>query len=266
MPDSIKILFIGDIVGKTGRKALVKFLPELKSRYEIDLTIANCENAAGGLGLTEKVGLELLEHVDVLTSGNHIWQKKEAIPFLEKNDRVIRPANFPPGNPGKGFTVFHDKKGNKIVILNLQGRIFMEPIDCPFQVADRELENLSKISPVIIVDFHAEATSEKQALGWYLDGRISALIGTHTHVPTADERILPNGTAYLTDVGMVGGFDSVIGIKKEIALKRLITAIPHKFEVDKGRKIFSSVYLEINALNGKTLDIKKIIEIEKESE
>ncbi len=266
MPDNVKILFIGDVVGRPGRQALVRFLPELKSRWKVDLTIANCENAAGGLGLTEKIGLELLNYVDILTSGNHIWQKKEALSFLEKNDRIIRPANFPPGNPGRGSAIFHEKKGNKIAILNLQGRIFMEPIDCPFRVADQELERLREITPVIIVDFHAEATSEKQALGWYLDGRISALIGTHTHVPTADERILPKGTAYLTDVGMVGGFDSVIGIKREIALRRLITAIPQKFELEKGRKIFSSVYLEIDALTGKALKIKKIIKIENDSE
>jgi hypothetical protein len=266
MQDNVRILFIGDIVGRPGRKILYKFLPELKSSYEVDITIANCENAAGGLGLTEKVGLELLGLIDILTSGNHIWQKKEAFSLLDKNDRIIRPANFPPGNPGRGSTIFVNRKGYKIAILNLQGRIFMEPIDCPFRIADQEIEKLKRITPIIIVDFHAEATSEKQALGWYLDGKVSAVIGTHTHVPTADERILPQGTAYLTDVGMVGGLDTVIGIKKELALRRLITAIPCKFEVGKGRKILSGVYIEIDSKSGEALNIKRITRIEEENE
>jgi len=266
MPDNVKILFLGDIVGRPGRKILSSSLPQLKASYKIDITIANCENAAGGLGLTEKVGLELLNLVDILTSGNHIWQKKEAFSFLERNERVIRPANFPPGNPGRGSTIFEDRNGNKIAVLNLQGRIFMEPIDCPFRTADQEIEKLKKVTPIIIVDFHAEATSEKQALGWYLDGRVSAVIGTHTHVPTADERILPQGTAYITDVGMVGGLDTVIGIKKELALKRLITAMPCKFEVGKGRKILSGVYIEVDSKTGKALYIKRITRLEEEGE
>ncbi|MCP2520648.1 TIGR00282 family metallophosphoesterase [Candidatus Aminicenantes bacterium AC-708-M15] len=265
MQDSVRILFLGDIVGRPGRKILENFLPQLKKAYNIDITIANCENAAGGLGLTEKVGLELLSFVDILTSGNHIWQKKEAIPFIDGNKRIIRPANFPPGNPGRGSAILENKKGYKIAILNLQGRIFMEPIDCPFRTADKEIEELKKVTPIIIVDFHAEATSEKQALGWYLDGRVSAVIGTHTHVPTADERILPKGTAYLTDVGMVGGLDTVIGIKKELAVSRLLTAFPCKFEVGKGRKILSGVYIEVDSKSGKALNIERITRIEEES-
>ncbi|MFQ6082493.1 MAG: TIGR00282 family metallophosphoesterase [Candidatus Aminicenantia bacterium] len=266
MPDKVRILFLGDIVGRSGRKALKRFLPEIEKQYSIDFIIANGENAAGGIGLTEKVGKELLEEIDILTSGNHIWDKKEALAFLDKNSRILRPANFPPGNPGKGGVITPDRKGRKIAVLNLQGRIFMEPIDCPFQVAVKEIEKLKRMTSIIIVDFHAEATSEKQALGWYLDGKVSALIGTHTHVLTADERILPGGTAYITDVGMIGGINSVIGIKKEQAIKRFLTAIPQRFEVGKGRKILSGTYLEIDSSSGKAISIKRIMKMEDEIE
>ena len=218
MPDKKGVLFIGDVIGRPGRRALVKHLPVLKEKLSPDVIIVNAENAAGGIGITDKVSQELLNHADVLTSGNHIWDKKEALPLLESEPRLLRPANYPPVNPGKG-TFILDKGKHKVGILNLQGRVFMEPIDCPFRVADREIESMRSTTPIIIVDFHAEATSEKQAMGWYLDGRVSAMIGTHTHVPTADEKILPRGTAYVTDVGMIGGYESVIGIKKEQAIK-----------------------------------------------
>jgi metallophosphoesterase (TIGR00282 family) len=262
MPDKISFLFLGDVIGRPGRRAMDRFLPGLVKRYRPTLIIANGENAAGGIGITEKVGKELLNRVDVLTSGNHIWDKREAISYMREEPRLLRPANYPPGNPGKGTYVFEDEKGRKIGILSLQGRVFMEAIDCPFRGADVEIERLREITPVVIVDFHAEATSEKQALGWYLDGKASAVIGTHTHVPTADERILPQGTAYITDVGMVGGYNSVIGIRRDQAMDRFLTARPQRFEPGKDGVIFTSIFVEIDHLTGKALSIQKKIIIE----
>lgn len=262
MPNNIRFLFLGDIIGRPGRKALDDYLPALVQKYSPRLVIANCENAAGGIGITEEIGQELFTRVDILTSGNHIWDKKEAIPYMEKEKRLLRPANYPPQNPGKGTYIVKDRDSQKIGILNLQGRVFMEPIDCPFRKADDELEALRAITPVIVVDFHAEATSEKQAMGWYLDGRVSAVIGTHTHVPTADERILPQGTAFITDVGMVGGYNSVIGIRKDQALKRFLTGRPHRFEPGKEGIFFSAVFVEVDPETGKALSIKKEIIIE----
>jgi metallophosphoesterase (TIGR00282 family) len=262
MPDKISFLFLGDVIGRPGRRAIDRFLPGLVKRYRPTLIIANGENAAGGIGITEKVGKELLNRVDVLTSGNHIWDKREAISYMREEPRLLRPANYPPGNPGKGTYVFEDEKGRKIGILSLQGRVFMEAIDCPFRGADVEIERLREITPVVIVDFHAEATSEKQALGWYLDGKASAVIGTHTHVPTADERILPQGTAYITDVGMVGGYNSVIGIRRDQAMDRFLTARPQRFEPGKDGVIFTSIFVEIDHLTGKALSIQKKIIIE----
>ena len=255
MPDKIRVLFLGDIIGRPGRKALQRYLPSLIKKYSPALLVANAENAAGGIGITEKVGQELLNQVHVLTSGNHIWDKREGISYVEKEERLLRPANYPPRNPGRGSYLFETDKGAKIGILNLQGRVFMEPIDCPFRIADEELKRLN--TSTVVVDFHAEATSEKQALGWYLDGRASAVIGTHTHVPTADDRILPQGTAYITDVGMVGGYNSVIGIRKDQALKRFLTARPHRFEPGKDGLVFSAVLVEIESQSGKALKIQR---------
>lgn len=266
MPGKIRVLFLGDVIGRPGRKALRKQLPPLIEKHSPSLIIANAENAAGGIGITEKVGQELLAHVHVLTSGNHIWDKREGIAYLKKEPRLLRPANYPPLNPGKGVYIFEDDRRRKIAILNLQGRVFMEPIDCPFRVADEEVDALKEITPVIVVDFHAEATSEKQAMGWHLDGRVSAVIGTHTHVPTADERILPKGTAYITDVGMIGGYNSVIGIRKDQALKRFLTARPQRFEPGKEGILFSAVSLEVDARNGRTLSLKREIIIEEEND
>lgn len=257
MPDRIGVLFLGDIIGRPGRKALKRYLPAFVEKYSPALIIANAENAAGGIGITESVGQELFAHVHVLTSGNHIWDKNEALAYIKKEPRLLRPANYPPENPGKGTYVFEGAKGEKVGILNLQGRVFMEPLDCPFRTADRELKELRQATPVIIVDFHAEATSEKQALGWYLDGKVSAVIGTHTHVPTADERILPGGTAYLTDVGMVGGYNSVIGIKKDQALKRFLTGRPQRFEPGKEGLVFSAVVVEVDRGSGRALRIQR---------
>jgi metallophosphoesterase (TIGR00282 family) len=266
MPDKIRVLFLGDVIGRPGRRALKKYFPSFREKHCPSLVIANGENAAGGIGITKAVCQELLVDVDILTSGNHIWDKKEAIGYLDEEPRLLRPANYPPQNPGKGTYIFEDKERRKIAILNLQGRVFMEPLDCPFRKADEELKDLRAHTPVVIVDFHAEATSEKQAMGWYLDGRVSAVIGTHTHVPTADEKILPQGTAFITDVGMVGGYHSVIGIRKDQALKRFLTARPQRFEPGKEGILFSAVLVDVDAESGKALSIRKEIIVEETSE
>jgi len=262
MPDNFKVLFIGDIVGRPGRRALGKFLPDLRKKYWPDVVIANGENAAGGIGLTEDIARELLLQVDVLTSGNHIWDKKEVFNYLEKEPRLIRPANYPEGNPGHGYYLFQNENGIKAAVLNLQGRVFMEPVDCPFRRAEKDLETILARTPVVIIDFHAEATSEKQALAWFLDGRISALIGTHTHIQTADDRILPKGTAYISDVGMAGGFDSVIGMKPEQAVSRFLTGRPQKFEPANEGLILGAVLIEIDSQTGKALSLKREMMIE----
>jgi len=262
MPDKLGFLFIGDIIGHPGRRALRKFLPRLRERYSPDFIVANGENSAGGVGITEEVGAELLGLVDVLTSGNHVWDKKEALPYLERQPRLLRPANYPPLNPGRGSYILESPRGWKAGVLNLQGRVFMEALDCPFRVADSEVAKLRAVTPIIVVDFHAEATSEKQALCWYLDGKVSALIGTHTHVPTADERILPRGTACITDVGMVGGYRSVIGIRPEQAVARFLTARPQRFEPEKEGLVLSAVFIEVNAATGRALSIRREMIVE----
>lgn len=265
MPGNIGILFLGDVIGRPGRRILKRHLPRLEAQYAPTLVVANGENAAGGIGITEKVGRELLSCVHVLTSGNHIWDKKEALDYMEREPRLLRPANYPPQNPGRGTFVFEPEKGPKIGVLNLQGRVFMEPIDCPFRVADSEIEALKAATPIVVVDFHAEATSEKQALAWYLDGRVTAVVGTHTHVPTADERVLPQGTAYITDVGMIGAHDSVIGIRKDQALKRFLTSRPQRFEPGKDGAVFTGVFITVEAETGRALEVKKEIIIEEKS-
>jgi len=265
MPDKISILFLGDIIGRPGRRILDKYLHPFVEKYSPTLIIANGENAAGGLGITEKVGQELFTEIDVLTSGNHIWDKKEAVDYLAREPRLLRPANYPPQNPGKGTYVFETRGKEKIGILNLQGRVFMEPIDCPFRNSDDEIERLRASTPVIVVDFHAEATSEKQAMGWYLDGKVSAVIGTHTHVPTADERILPQGTAFITDVGMVGAYNSVIGIRRDQAVKRFLTARPQRFEPGKEGALFSAVFVEVDQKTGKAISIRREMITEEKS-
>jgi 2',3'-cyclic-nucleotide 2'-phosphodiesterase len=257
MPGRIKILFFGDVIGRPGRNVLRRYISVLRNKFSPDIIIANAENSAGGIGITEKIGNELLSFVDVLTSGNHIWDKKEGIEYIGKEPRLLRPANYPDINPGQGSYIFESGTGYKIAIINLQGRVFMEAIDCPFRTADKTIEALKKTTPVILVDFHAEATSEKQALGWYLDGRVSAVIGTHTHVPTADERILPGGTAYISDAGMVGGLNTVIGIRKSQAVQRFLTARPQRFEPSKEGVRLNAVFLEVNPESGKALSIQR---------
>jgi metallophosphoesterase (TIGR00282 family) len=257
MPADFGVLFLGDIVGRTGRRALDKFLPALVKKHSPALVIANGENAAGGAGITEDIGKDLFMHIDVLTSGNHIWDKKEALPYLEKEPRLLRPANFPPVNPGRSAYVFQAADGAKAAVLNLQGRVFMEPLDDPFRRADEEVAALRQVTPIIIVDFHAEATSEKQALGWYLDGRVSAVVGTHTHVPTSDERVLPRGTAYITDAGMAGGRNAVIGIAREQALQRFLTSRPQRFEPSRDGLFLSGVFISIDPVTGKARSITR---------
>jgi len=257
MPADFGILFLGDIVGRPGRRAMDKFLPGLIKKYGPSIIVANGENAAGGSGITEEIGTDLFMLVDVLTSGNHIWDKKEALPYLDREPRLLRPANYPAVNPGRSSYVFRSADGIKAAVLNLQGRVFMEPLDCPFKRADEEIEALRAETPIIIVDFHAEATSEKQALGWHLDGRVTAVIGTHTHVPTSDERVLPKGTAYITDAGMAGGRNAVIGIAREPALQRFLTSRPQRFEPSRDGLFLSGVFIRADASTGKALSITR---------
>jgi metallophosphoesterase (TIGR00282 family) len=257
MPARFGILFLGDIVGRPGRRAMDKFLPGLIKKYSPAMVVANGENAAGGSGVTEEIGKDLFLHIDVLTSGNHIWDKKDSLLYLEREPRLLRPANYPAVNPGRFSYVFQAADGVKAAVLNLQGRVFMEPLDCPFKRADEEVAALAAETPIILVDFHAEATSEKQALGWYLDGRVSAVIGTHTHVPTSDERVLPKGTAYITDAGMAGGRNAVIGMAREQALQRFLTSRPQRFEPSRDGLFLSGVFIEVDVKTGKALSIKR---------
>jgi metallophosphoesterase (TIGR00282 family) len=254
----LRVLFIGDIIGEPGRKTVRARIRELNDRYGPDLVIANGENSAGGFGITSEIAEELFSlGIHVLTSGNHVWDKKEIEPYLMKQDRLIRPANYPEGNPGYGSVVISTGAG-KAAVLNLEGRVFMSNLEDPFRTAEREIERLTKETPVVIIDFHAEATSEKIALAWHLDGRASAVIGTHTHVQTADERILPGGTAFITDVGMTGPTDSVIGVKKEQAIARFLYQTPHRFELPKGPVHLNAVFVDIGAQSGKANSIERI--------
>jgi metallophosphoesterase (TIGR00282 family) len=244
----MKIMFLGDVVGAPGRRVVEELLTRAVDRYFIDLVVANGENAAGGIGITPLVADQLLSQgIDLLTSGNHIWKHKEIIPYLEETDRLLRPANYPPDTPGRGFTVLETAAGEPAAVLNLEGRVFMNPLECPFRTADQVLRSLPPEVRVILVDMHAEATSEKLAMGWYLDGRVSAVIGTHTHVQTADERILPGGTGYITDAGMTGPVDSVIGMKKEIILERFLKQLPQPFKVATGNLQLQGLVLTIDS-------------------
>ncbi len=254
----MRVLFIGDIIGEPGRKMVRARIRELTERFRPDLVIANGENAAGGFGITSDVAEELFSlGIGVLTSGNHVWDKKEIETYLTKQDRLIRPANYPEGNPGYGSVVISTSAG-KAAVLNLEGRVFMSNLQDPFRTGEREIEKLKKETPVVIIDFHAEATSEKTALAWHLDGKASAVIGTHTHVQTADERILPGGTAFITDAGMTGPTDSVIGVKKEQAIARFLYQTPHRFELPKGPVHLNAVFLEIDGKTGKANSIERI--------
>ncbi len=256
MQNKIKIIFLGDIVGSSGRKALKILLPQLLKIYQGDFIIANAENAAGGYGLTESIAEELFSYgLDILTSGNHIW-KKEFFPYLQKTERVLRPANYGEGAPGKGWTIY-TKNNIKLGVINLEGRIFMKALENPLLIGIKLVEKISKETPFIIVDFHAEATSEKLALGYFLDGLVSAIIGTHTHVQTSDEGILPKGTAYITDVGMCGAVESILGMKIDQVVEMYINMVPRKLEVEKNGKLkIEGVFLEIKE-DGKANLIEK---------
>jgi metallophosphoesterase (TIGR00282 family) len=255
----VKLLFIGDIIGKPGRQAVSRELHRLVDRYMVDLVIANGENAAGGFGITEETANDLYKcGIDVLTSGNHIWDKKESVAFVNREEKLLRPANYPEGAPGRGSGLFTTAGGARVAVLNLEGRVFMNNLDCPFRTADREIARLQSETPIILVDFHAEATSEKTSLGWYLDGRVSALIGTHTHIQTADERILPGGTAYLTDAGMTGSIDSVIGVRKEEAITKFLSQLPKKFEVAKNNLRLNAVVISVDEGSGKAVSVERI--------
>jgi metallophosphoesterase (TIGR00282 family) len=256
----MRILFLGDIISKTGRKALANGLRDLKERLSIDLCIGNVENAAGIFGVTQKVIDEITSFgVDIMTSGNHIWDKREGVALLDTRDDILRPANYPPGVSGKGFMV-REINRTPVSVINLQGRTFMVPIDCPFRTADAILAEIPPGVKIILVDFHAEATSEKQALGAYLDGRVSAVVGTHTHVQTADERVLPNGTAFITDLGMVGPIDSVIGVRKEQVIERFVRGVAVRFEVASGAACIEGIMVDVNEATGRAREVLRIRE------
>ena len=257
----MKILFIGDIVGKPGRAGLAAVMPGLRERHAPDLVIANGENAAGGRGLDPDSTEELLDSgVDVLTSGNHIWQHRSILPLVEREPRLIRPENFPPGNPGRGSTQIRAPGGVEVGVVNLIGRAFMGSYDCPFRAADRVLEGLKGKADVVFVDMHAEATAEKVAMGWYLDGRVAAVVGSHTHVQTADERVLPGGTAYLTDAGMCGPVDSVIGMRREEVIERFLNQRPVHFDVAKGPVVLQGALIDVDEKSGRARAISRIQE------
>ncbi len=255
----MKILFIGDIVGKPGRRAVAELVPSMIREEGIDFVIANCENAAAGFGVTREIVEELYgNHINVLTSGNHIWNKKEALEFIGEYETLLRPANYPAKAPGFGAVIVPCAKGEYIGVLNLAGRIFMQPSDCPFEKAKSKIAEMKGKTKTIIVDFHAQATSEKRALGWYLDGEVSAVLGTHTHVQTADNEILTGGTAYISDAGMTGPFDSVIGVKKDAIIERFLNHIPNKFDVAKGDIRLQGVMLDVDERSGKAKSIERI--------
>ena len=255
----MRLLFIGDIVGRPGRELVKRGLPYLVEQHAIDLVIANAENAAAGFGVTREIGDQLLEWgVDVMTSGNHIWDKREAIDYIGAEPRLLRPANFPAGVPGNGSYLARTRDGQPVGIINVMGRVFMHNLDDPFAVVQREIDALRPRARVIFVDFHAEATSEKVAMGWHLDGKVTAVVGTHTHVQTADERILPKGTAYLTDVGMTGPHDSVIGVEISAAVGRFLNAMPARFETATGNPRLNGVVVEAADDTGKATDIERV--------
>ncbi len=255
----MRILFIGDVFGRPGRDVLRVLLARIVARHGVDFVIANVENAAAGFGLTREVGEGLFGlGVDAMTSGNHIWDRKEALEYVEQEPRLLRPANYPPGVPGRGTMIGRTADGRSVAIVNAMGRVFMTALDDPFAVVRREVSALSALSRVIIVDFHAEATSEKIAMGWFLDGSVTAVIGTHTHVQTADARVLPGGTAYITDVGMTGPHDSIIGTDRDAALRRFLTGLPARFDVATGDPRLHAVVITADDETGRATAIDRL--------
>jgi hypothetical protein len=265
MDSELNVLFIGDIVGRLGRAIVKKLLPELKKEFRVDLTIANGENSAAGFGITEKVYKELIETgIDIITMGNHMFDKKECLTSIDVCPKIVRPANYPPGTPGKDHVIAHVKNSN-VAVINLLGRVFVTAVDCPFRAAETLIEKVKAKTNIIIVDMHAETTSEKNAMGYFLDGKVTAVIGTHTHVMTADEKILEGGTAYISDAGMTAAYDSVIGMNKEQIIARFLTQVPQKFEpVTEGKGLLNAVLIKIDTSSGKAKEIKRIIRITEE--
>jgi metallophosphoesterase (TIGR00282 family) len=257
----MRLLFVGDVIGKPGRRAVQNLLPGLVDRHRADYVIVNVENSAGGFGVTPEVLGEFRDlPIDCFTTGNHVWDKKEVFDLLDREPRLLRPANYPDGNPGHGLYVGETAGGIQVATLNLEGRVFMHSLDSPFLVADRLLEGLDrKQVKVVFVDFHAEATSEKQALGFYLDGRVSAVVGTHTHVPTADERILPNGTAFQTDTGMTGPYESIIGMRADKVVRRFLMQTPAAFEVAKRDVRLAGAVIDVDEATGKARSIERLL-------
>jgi metallophosphoesterase (TIGR00282 family) len=256
----VNLLFVGDVMGGPGRQAVRALLPSLQDRHRVDFTVVNVENAAGGFGITPEVLAELEDlGIDCFTTGNHVWDKKEALPLLDSHPRLLRPANYPEGNPGVGLQVGATAAGVPVAVLNLEGQVFMKNLDSPFRVADALLRGLDRGVKVIFVDFHAEATSEKQAMGFYLDGRVSAVVGTHTHVPTADERILPGGTAFQTDAGMTGPYLSIIGMRHDKVLERFLRQTPAPFEVAKGDVRLAATLVEVDEASGRAGRIERLL-------
>ena len=259
MSRTIRLLFIGDIVGKPGRELTRRAIPPLIDRYSIDLVVANVENAAGGFGVTREIGESIREYgVDVMTSGNHIWDKKEVIDYIPTQPRLIRPANYPKGVPGHGHYEATTALGDMVTVINIMGQVFMANLDNPFRIVLETIEKLRNRTPIILVDFHAETTSEKIAMGWYLNGKVTAVVGTHTHVQTADNRVLSDGTAYITDVGMTGPHDSVIGVEKQAALSRFLNGMPARFETATGDPRLNGVVITADSTTGLATDIERI--------
>ncbi len=255
----MKILFVGDVVGRPGRKLLKDHLSPVQQEHDVDYTIVNVENAAGGFGITPPLAEEILEYgVDVMTSGNHVWDKREVFDFLNREPRLLRPGNYPKGAPGSFVHIGESRTGTPVAVMNLQGRVFMPLTDCPFRLAEKEVQRIARETRIIVIDFHAEATSEKMALGWFLDGQVSAIIGTHTHIPTADWRVLPRGTAYVSDVGMTGPYDSVIGMELDGSLSRFLTGLAARMEVASENPRFSAMLLDVDESTGMARSIRRI--------
>jgi len=255
----MKILFIGDIVGSPGRQAVQLLLGAMRKEYHLDFVVANAENAAGGSGITPRVANELFDSgVNVLTSGDHIWKKKEIFEIIDRDVRILRPINIPQGAPGRGYFIFEAPNGAKVGVINVQGRVFLEALECPFRSTMQAADEILKQTSIILLDVHAEATSEKVALGWYLDGKVSAVLGTHTHVQTADERILPKGTAYISDVGMTGSMDSVIGRRVEDVLGKFLSSVPRRLEVAEGNVQLQGAVVDVDEQTGKAISIVRV--------
>ena len=258
----MRLLFLGDVVGRPGRRALAALVPRLAAQEDIEFVIANCENASGGKGVDPRSADELHEAgVDVLTSGNHVWQNREIVPYMRESGLLLRPLNFPPGVPGVGWTVQRTRRSEaRVAVLNLIGRVFMAPVDCPFRAADEALADIRREASIVFVDMHAEATSEKVAMGRFLDGRVSAIVGSHTHIQTADETVLPGGSAYLTDAGMCGPEDSVLGVRTDRVVERFLTQMPTRFEVATGAVLVQGAVIDIDGETGRARSIRRVRE------